>query len=430
METPKAALNRLAVAALAAAGMGFAILGTAVQAQSVPDVGEGRPVGGGYVDHGGKWHKYPPQPPPPDQEQIQREQRAKTVAKAERNGEDRLAKDDLDGAERAFREALANCDDDACKTRLNNRLEQVRRRKAAKAQSEAIGQGAQRAATAATQGLSALYDQSGTSSTLSQLGTPTPPAVGFAGTGTETPKTQQNAAALGFAGAGTAAQSDPNVVVMPQSGDPAQLAVVDPRVVRGEMTPSEAAAAREREAKAQVELDIAEVYLQRGDLKTALTHLKKAHRLTPNRRLALKVSEVDYQLIKDSIPPNPRVDALLDAIEDGKGSWKRSVDILTERHSTDPLDLPVRDALNFLQGMTGYASEGLSGVRPLSTDPSVTRDARTNRLVADAIEDFVQGRSYDAYLKLAEAHKAQPKDIQIRDLSHWMHGVALSELDQ
>lgn len=46
-----------------------------------------------------------------------------------------------------------------------------------------------------------------------------------------------------------------------------------------------------------------------------------------------------------------KADAILDALEYGKGDWQRSLEYLEAAHKVDANNLPVRDALNYLEGL-------------------------------------------------------------------------------
>lgn len=100
---------------------------------------------------------------------------------------------------------------------------------------------------------------------------------------------------------------------------------------------------------------------EKGDYDGAVHYLKEARE--PFRdgleREVLDEVIANVRNLGDEIPGFPvyrsKADALLDALEYGKGDWNESLRYLEVAHNADGSNLPVRDALNYLQGLSAAA---------------------------------------------------------------------------
>jgi len=103
--------------------------------------------------------------------------------------------------------------------------------------------------------------------------------------------------------------------------------------------------------------------LNSGDLARAIVYFKEA-------RKGFSPDSSSYSLLSDQIAspgdftPIPELllyqskgEAILDALQYGDGNWDRSIRYLKTANKADPKNLFVRDALNYVQGMTVYAEQ-------------------------------------------------------------------------
>jgi len=102
---------------------------------------------------------------------------------------------------------------------------------------------------------------------------------------------------------------------------------------------------------------------EQGDYDQALRYFKEAREGipegTPERSILEQVIADPKQLSSRPIEGHPiyqnRADALLSALEYGKGNWDASYTYLQVAHKANPDNLAVRDALNYFEAL--YASE-------------------------------------------------------------------------
>ena len=136
--------------------------------------------------------------------------------------------------------------------------------------------------------------------------------------------------------------------------------VVDPRVVKGRMTPEEARKEREKDAKVQAMLDSAVADVRRKDYDQAIRRFEEALKLKPEDkdiRMDLCALLHARDRAQGKSVSNPKVEAILDAFEYGRGDWGKSLGFLQGACKANPSHLGFRDALAFVQGMSGYFRE-------------------------------------------------------------------------
>jgi tetratricopeptide (TPR) repeat protein len=135
-----------------------------------------------------------------------------------------------------------------------------------------------------------------------------------------------------------------------------QLKAASDEKKHGKPDPKRYEAAAKR-AKANAAWRLGMYLSEKGDYAGAVNYLKEA------RKYYSKGCEKNLlnELIKNVKRLSPTEDrfpayrtkahAILDALEYGKGNWHRSLKYLEVAHKVDKNNLPVRDALNYLQGL-------------------------------------------------------------------------------
>ena len=100
---------------------------------------------------------------------------------------------------------------------------------------------------------------------------------------------------------------------------------------------------------------------EKGDYDGAVHYLNEARPAFPGvvERDILDKAIANVRDLGGEIPGFPayrsKADAILDALEYGKGDWDASLRYLEVAHDADPNNLDVRDALNYLQGLSAAA---------------------------------------------------------------------------
>lgn len=136
-----------------------------------------------------------------------------------------------------------------------------------------------------------------------------------------------------------------------------QLKAAQDERVAGSADPDLYRAVRVR-AKGEAAWKLGLYLSEKSDYEATVRYLKEARSLIQDD---LSTQLID-KLITDvrKIAPGPiegmpiypsKADAILDALEYGKGDWGASLRYLEAAHNSDPSNLPVRDALNYLQGL-------------------------------------------------------------------------------
>jgi len=199
------------------------------------------------------------------------------------------------------------------------------------------------------------------------------------------------------------------------------LPVVDPRVVKGEMTSEEARAA----------VALADLAKSKGNIKSAVYFLYEACEAQPDDRdIQLALGEALY--LKDKLEGktvlNPKVDLLLDALQHGKGDWKKSIQYLEKYRKLAPEDLAARDALNFTAGISGYYQAAQKAKNPLEKNPP--RDKTLKGFISKAVETSKKGDYEKAFQFLKKAHELSPEDMAVRDGMNFAEGVMASQNTQ
>jgi len=96
---------------------------------------------------------------------------------------------------------------------------------------------------------------------------------------------------------------------------------------------------------------------EKGDYIGAVKYLKETQQVFSdgytNELLGKLIDNVDTLApLEDIVPTFPtKADAILDALEYGKGDWQRSLKYLEVAHKSDPDNMAVRDAFNYLEGL-------------------------------------------------------------------------------
>jgi len=250
---------------------------------------------------------------------------------------------------------------------------------------------------------------------------------------------EKSSSALDFIGAKdplfskeTKASTPPDLQFM-EEGAPS---IVDPRVVKGEMTAEEARKVRteeaERDLKAFASVASAIASVAEGDYESGINHLKKALEIKPGaveiqKQLGYVYYLRDQQKIKRSA--NPKVDALLDALEAGQGNWITSMDYLQAVYQGDSSQTAHRDAYFFLQGLSGYYAGPLESTKDKA--PPLIDDTLKQSLVNTIVE---AGRLIKeekdpekAYTILEEARNAHSDVQPVSDLLHFSEGLVAAK---
>ena len=205
--------------------------------------------------------------------------------------------------------------------------------------------------------------------------------------------------------------------------DQHDLPIVDPRVVKGQMTPEEARAAREREAKIQTAKESAGAAAAKHDYQGAINQLKAALQLQPDDRdiqMALGAVLHARDLQEGKTVKNPKVDAILDAFEVGRGDWGKSLSFLQGACRANPDHPGYRDAFAFVQGMSGFFLEPSVGGN--ATKTGTAPPPQTKELLAKAAASAATGDYETAITCYQQARQLAPEDLTIRDLLHFTEG--------
>lgn len=199
--------------------------------------------------------------------------------------------------------------------------------------------------------------------------------------------------------------------------------VVDPRVVKGRMTPEEARKERGKDANVQAMLDSAVAAVSRKDYDQAIRQFEEALKLRPGDkdiRLDLGALLHARDRKQGKSVANPKVDAILDAFQYGRGDWGKSLSYLQGACKSNPAHLGYRDALAFVQGMSGYFREPDPSGMPAGVNPQ--QDKQTRDLLAKA-EESSRKRDYEGTLRYyRQAHERNPADLTLRDMLHFTEG--------
>lgn len=200
--------------------------------------------------------------------------------------------------------------------------------------------------------------------------------------------------------------------------------VVDPRVVKGQMSPEEARIARVTDSKVRSSVLLGALMAGQGDYDKALSYLKEAEKLKPDD-LGIKKA-ISYTMYLRDRPPSPKAEALLDALEYGQGDWQRSMDYLKSTYKKDPNNLPVRDALQFAEGMSGYWLPPEEIPLPPGYKAPLLK-GEVHELTSKGMQS-IGAREYEkAYDYFRKAHEQSPEDLGIRDVMNWVEGLLASE---
>lgn len=204
--------------------------------------------------------------------------------------------------------------------------------------------------------------------------------------------------------------------------DPDQPMVVDPRVVKGKMTPAEAEADRARTTRAHAAISLALQMLDKGDLKRAKDYLLLARDTLPqNSDIQQTLSTVMHIYDQRLHGPahNPRVEALLDALEYGHEDLQAGIDYLLVRMRESPPDFGPRDAYYYLLGnIHGFGPQ----TQMPDPRPSGNYDPKTLAEIDQAITLAREGsyfKAVDALHRLSDLH---PDDTILRDLKNYTEG--------
>ena len=203
-----------------------------------------------------------------------------------------------------------------------------------------------------------------------------------------------------------------------------RLPVVDPRVVKGEMTAEEARTARQNALKAQSSIMLGALMTGQGDYDKALSYLREAQKLRPDD-LGIKKA-IGYTLYlrdkKSGMVASPKAGAILDALEYGKGDWQASTNYLKDWYRMDPENLPVRDALNFTEGMGGCLLPPNEIPLPSGYKAPSQKGKVHDSTINKAMQSFNAGEYEKAYNYYKKAHEQNPEDLGVRDMMNFSEG--------
>ena len=114
------------------------------------------------------------------------------------------------------------------------------------------------------------------------------------------------------------------------------------------------------------------------------------------------------------------MEAILDAFEYGRGDWGKSLGFLQGACKANPSHLGFRDALAFVQGMSGYFREPDPSGMPSGVNPQP--DPQTRDLLARA-EESSRKRDYEGAVRYyRQAHERNSGDLTLRDMLHFTEG--------
>jgi tetratricopeptide (TPR) repeat protein len=163
--------------------------------------------------------------------------------------------------------------------------------------------------------------------------------------------------------------------------------------------------------------------VRRKDYNQAIRKFEEALKLKPEDKdirmdLATLLHARDREQGKGV--SNPKVEAILDAFEYGRGDWGKSLSYLQGACKANPSHLGFRDALAFVQGMSGYFREPDPTGVPSGLNPQP--DPQTKDLLAKA-EERANKRDYDGAIRYyRQAHEQNPSDLNLRDMLHFNEG--------
>ncbi|NQT32846.1 MAG: tetratricopeptide repeat protein, partial [Candidatus Omnitrophica bacterium] len=212
--------------------------------------------------------------------------------------------------------------------------------------------------------------------------------------------------------------------------------IVDPRVVKGQMTAAEAEEARRKEAerdlKAFASVTFAIASVSKGDYEAGIGHLKKALEIKPgDATIQKQLGYVYYLRDQEAIKraSNTKVKALLDALQVGRGDWKASLAHLRAVYREDPSQTGHRDAFFFLQGLSGYYGGSLKTLKEKAPSPI------DNKTRQDLIETIVESARIikeerdpaKAYAILEKAHNTYPEVRPVHDYLHYAEGLVAAK---
>lgn len=203
--------------------------------------------------------------------------------------------------------------------------------------------------------------------------------------------------------------------------------VIDPRVVRGEM--SAESARKDRNAQAQTALNRYVDAVAKNDIGLACRHLADALRATPYNR-AIREAYATALKLRDERArqhvKNRKVTVLLDALRYGKSNWRASLMYLKKRYEADPADPFVRDAFYFIAGV----SDNVSITLPDLSRKTGEIDDATHKLIADALVISMRGGYQEAFDAFSRAHEKYPEDQSIRDILNFTEGLLAAQQAQ
>lgn len=208
--------------------------------------------------------------------------------------------------------------------------------------------------------------------------------------------------------------------------------VIDPRVVKGQMTAEEAQKEREREARAEAARLLGALAAGSGDYEEAIRYLKEALEIRPGDLGIRKGLGYVYYLRdrQKGIAPNPKAETLLDALQHGRGDWEASIRYLKnllEVEKDKDRARAIREALQTVEGL--YASEREETPVAPSLEEYPPRDAPTRELLSKGI-DRIGARDYQGAVQLfQQAHEANPQDQGIRDVLNFAEGLYFAQQD-
>jgi len=200
--------------------------------------------------------------------------------------------------------------------------------------------------------------------------------------------------------------------------------VVDPRVVRGEM--SVEAARKDRNARAQKALNRYVDAVAVNDIGLAVHCLEDALRATPYNRAIQEAYAVALKLRNERARQhlkNRKVTVLLDALQYGKQNWQASLMYLKKRHGVNPTDPFVRDAFYFIAGV----SDNIKVTLPDLNQKAPEIDDATHKMMADAVISSMRGNYQEAFDDFSQAHKKYPADRSVRDILNFTEGLLAAQ---
>lgn len=208
---------------------------------------------------------------------------------------------------------------------------------------------------------------------------------------------------------------------------PDEPLIIDPRVVKGEMSPE--AARKDRNDRARKALDGYAEAVAKDDIGLAVRHLEEALGATPYDRAIREAYAVALKLRDERARQhkmNRKVTVLLDALEYGKSNWHVSLLYLKKRHEAEPDDPFVRDAFYFIAGVSDDITVTLlernSGTQEI--------DDETHALMANAITSSMRGRYQEAFNAFSQAHAKYPQNQAVRDILNFTEGQLAAQRAQ